>query len=194
VVDYGDLFFDLFYVAAIYNLSYIIFKSPGSQGFLYFTSCYWAVFTLWWEKTHYDSMFYTLEDIAHGIFGAAVLVVLASVVVHIRTVDVLSKPAENVETFAICFSLLIANVLSLLRYAEMLIFGCVGQHAAILASRRLVLEKIGPILLLLVATIYSGWKYYNGNSTSALKEPTFVPSKLKRPIPVHRNRRIFLST
>ena len=39
-VNWGDLFFDLFYVAAAYNLAVILKESPSWEGFVYFISCY----------------------------------------------------------------------------------------------------------------------------------------------------------
>jgi hypothetical protein len=160
VVRYGDLFFDLFYVAGAYNLSYIIRDSPTASGFLYFFACFWALYWLWWDKTLYDAKFFTYEDVVHRVFSVAVVVVLASVVLHIRPVKVLSNPSDNIDPFALSLSLLLANVLSAWRYVEVFLIGYVGQHAALVVARREAIQKVCPIILLLTASIYSGIKFY----------------------------------
>jgi Bacterial low temperature requirement A protein (LtrA) len=160
VVKYGDLFFDLFYVAGAYNLSHIIRDSPTASGFLYFFSCFWAVYWLWWDKTLYDAKFFTYEDVVHRVFSVAVVVVLASVVVHIRSVKVLSNPSDNIDPFALSLSLLLANILSAWRYVEVFLIGFVGQHAALVVARREAIQKLVPIIFLSAASIYTGIKFY----------------------------------
>ena len=91
---------------------------------------------LWWDKIEYDSRFFTYDDVFHRVFSVAVLVVLASVIVHIRPAEVLSNPSDNVEPFALSVSLLFAKVLSMCKYMEMLLIGCVGQNAALMTARR----------------------------------------------------------
>lgn len=164
IVNFSDLFFDLFYVAAAYNLSNIIRQSPTKDGILYFVTCFLAVYMLWWDKTFYDARFFTYDDAFHGVFAVAVLVALASVVLHIRPIAVLSNPTENVEPFALCISLLIANLLSVSRYMEIVFIGCVGQDAAVISSRRDALHKILPIVILCAASIYTGIEFYGSGS------------------------------
>lgn len=168
VVNYGDLFFDLFFVGAAYNLSNIIRHSPTLQGFLYFLACFWAVFMLWWDKIDYDSRFFTYDDAFHRVFSVAVLVVLASVIVHIRPVEVLSNPSDNVEPFALSVSLLFAKVLSLCKYMEMLLIGCVGQNAALMTARRDARLRLGSVVLLWAASIYTGIKFFGNKENLQL--------------------------
>jgi hypothetical protein len=108
-VNWGDLFFDLFYVAAAYNVGNIIKYSPTSQGFLYFVGCFWAVMYMWLDKMHYDARFYTHDDIYHRLFEVAVLVVLATAVLHIRPVEFLSSPSVFVDMFAYCLACVVVR-------------------------------------------------------------------------------------
>ena len=69
VVNWGDLFFDLFYVGAAYNLSYIIVYEPTQQeGLLYFLGAFLPVMILWMDKTFYDARFFTHDDLLHRGF------------------------------------------------------------------------------------------------------------------------------
>jgi len=43
-------FFDLFYVAAAYNLAVILKESTTLEGLLYFGCCYFAIVVIWYEK------------------------------------------------------------------------------------------------------------------------------------------------
>mmetsp|Transcript_5885 Transcript_5885/g.9781 ORF Transcript_5885/g.9781 Transcript_5885/m.9781 type:complete len:541 (+) Transcript_5885:61-1683(+) len=165
VVNYGDLFFDLYYVAAAYNLSNIIRQSPTADGFLYFIACFCAVFGLWMDKTMYDARYFTYDDIYHRVYSVANLVALASVVLHIRPVDVLSSPKENVEAFALSVSLLAGSVFSAMRYLEMLWIGYVGEKSMYYAARRDAAFKMLPIIFYCAASIYAGLQYF-GNDDS----------------------------
>ena len=115
---------------------------------------------LWWDKVDYDSRFFTYDDAVHRVFSVAVLVVLASVIVHVRPVDVLSNPTENIEPFALSVSLLFAKVLSMCRYMEILLIGCVGQNAALVQARRDARLRVGPVIFLWAASIYTGIKFF----------------------------------
>lgn len=168
VVNYGDLFFDVFFVGAAYNLSNIIRHSPTPKGLLYFLACFWAIYMLWWDKLDYDSRFFTYEDAVHRVFSIAVLVVLASVIVHVRPVDVLSNPTDNIEPFALSVSLLFAKVLSMCRYMEILLIGCVGQNSALVQARREARLKVVPTILLWAASIYTGIKFFGNKENSQL--------------------------
>ena len=115
---------------------------------------------LWWDKIEYDSRFFTYDDAFHRVFSVAVLVVLASVIVHIRPAEVLSNPSDNVEPFALSVSLLFAKVLSMCKYMEMLLIGCVGQNAALMTARRDARLKLCSVVLLWAASIYTGIKFF----------------------------------
>lgn len=150
VVNWGDLFFDLFHVAAFYNLSSIIRQDPSWQGLLYFCACFFAILWTWIDKMYFDSRFYTGDDVWHRIFEVAVLVVLATAVVHIRPVYFLSNPQDFNDMFAFSLACVLGNVLTILRYMEVY-FWVDGEDAAKQSARRDMIAKLVPMGLYLAA-------------------------------------------
>jgi hypothetical protein len=163
VKNYGDLFFDLFYVAAAYNLGMIIFESPTANGLLYFVACFWAIYLVWWDKLYYDARFFTYDDAFHRVLEISILLALGSAVVHIRPVAILSASEDNSEAFAFALSLAAVTLLSAVRFLEMLIIGCVGQPVAIVVARRDTIIRILPFLFYAAAAIYSGVQYFRNS-------------------------------
>ena len=56
-INWGDLFFDLFYVAAAYNLSYVLLYSPNAEGFLYLLGLFGPILLEWFQRTFFDARF-----------------------------------------------------------------------------------------------------------------------------------------
>jgi len=134
---------DLFYVAAAYNLSSIIRESPTPEGLLYFCGCFFAVLWMWLDKMYYDSRFYTLDDVWHRIFEVAVLVVLATAVLHIRPVPFMETPSKYVDMFSFSLACVLGNVLTIVRYIEIYLL-VDGEEAARKSARRDLFAKILP--------------------------------------------------
>jgi hypothetical protein len=136
-VDWGDLFFDLFYVGATYNITNILNVTPTSRGILYAMSTFLALASIWNEKLIYDCRFiYQGDDVFHRLFQVSLLLVLAVAVLNIRPIDEL---VGQKRLFVFCLALVLERILNLLRYLEIYLLG-VGQrkplqHVAILAAR-----------------------------------------------------------
>jgi len=159
IVNWGDLFFDLFYVAAAYNLSTIIRESPTREGLLYFCGCFFAVMWQWLDKMYYDSRFYTRDDVWHRIFEVAVLVVLATAVLHIRPVVFMETPSKYVDMFAFSLACVLQNVLTMVRYVEIYFF-VDGEEAARKSARRDLFAKMLPTGFYVAAMVVSAVEYY----------------------------------
>ncbi|CAJ1914880.1 unnamed protein product [Cylindrotheca closterium] len=160
-VNWGDLYFDLFFVAATYNISNILVTDPSAMGFLYFMATFMASMYLWSAKTFFDSTFVVDDDIVHRMMEVAFLTAMGSVIVHIRTADVLSHTADYVDMFALSLSLLIADVITLLRQIEIGLTG-VGEEGILkMVSFRNSRDVMIPLSLQLVATIIAGLDYYS---------------------------------
>ena len=158
------LFFDLFFVAAAYNLANIIPQDPSNEGLLFFVACAGPVTQYWFDKMYFDSRFYTPDDVFHRFFEAAVFLALGIGVLKIRTVEVLSNPSEHNEMFIFALAMMAGTFLTALRYIEIL-FWVDGQPVAKVAARRDVLMMIPRFGFELAATIIAGTKYY-GNDGS----------------------------
>jgi hypothetical protein len=125
-VNWGDLFFDLFYVAATYNVSAILVDSASPTGLLYAMGTFLPVMGMWMDKVAFDSRYVCEDDLFHRLFQICVLVVLATAVLHIRVVDVLSHPDENISMFVFALSLVINRIFVTVRSMEIYFFG-LGQ-------------------------------------------------------------------
>lgn len=168
VVNWGDLFFDLFYVAAAYNLSnHIVRQSPTWRGLLYFVACYVTVMVLWWDKMYYDARYYTKDDVLHFGFEICILVALGTAILHIRSVDTLSQTTQNIELFVFCLGIVAGTLLTILRYAEILLIGVKGGKEAIISSRRDIGLKTIPLILAIVAAVLAGRDFYNNNNNDS---------------------------
>ena len=160
-VNWGDLFFDLFYVAAFYNLGTILVQNPTAEGVLYFLGCFFPIMKLWLDKMFYDSRFVYGDDVFHKLFEAAVLVNLATAVSYIAPVKYMSQPSKgNVEMFGFALSILVGAFLNTFRVIECYFFGR-GQRNVIEASTLMEMKwTCLPLTFLLAATIYAGLEYF----------------------------------
>jgi hypothetical protein len=171
-VNWGDLFFDLFYVAATYNVSFILVDQVSGTGLLYAMGTFLPVMGLWMDKMYFDSRFAYEDDLFHRLFEICILVVLATAVLHIRSVDVMSHPETNISMFVFCLSLVLNRVFILARSGEIYFFG-LGQTkilktVAVRDMRRAAISSS----LYLAAAIVAGVEYYgkqgqNGNDNNS---------------------------
>ena len=162
-VNWGDLFFDLFYVAAFYNLGNILVDNPSPLGILYFAGGFLTVIGYWNQKLVYDSQFASGDDILHKIFEVAVLVVLGTNVSSIATVSRMSNPTKYVDMFSFALSCTILWLLHCARYVECYFVGR-GQRKNI---KHVTLSSIKyqmiPLSFFVAATVVSGLAYFVGN-------------------------------
>ena len=172
VVNWGDLFFDLFYVAAAYNLANIIRESLTGEGLLYFVGCFLSIYHLWWDRTHYFARFFTGDDVCHRFAEVTSLCVLATAVLHIRPSSILSNPTDNNEMFVFCLSMSIGKYLSILRYLEVMVW-VEGEPVAKVCARRESLLMMPTLAFFVAATIDAGLKYY-GNQSEATDYGNYI--------------------
>jgi hypothetical protein len=117
-VNWGDLFFDLFYVAAAYNMGNILNRSPSALGALYFVGTFFPVLDNWKDKLYYDARFTLRDDVFHRIFEIFFFMTNATVILHIRTVDVMANSRDNIDMFAFSAAQLGFTLLAFGSYLE----------------------------------------------------------------------------
>jgi hypothetical protein len=133
---------------------------PSGLGVLYFISTFTAVMFLWSAKTYYDACFVIDDDIYHRLLDVLFLTALASSIVHIRTVDILSHPSDYIDMFCLSLSLLLGNFITLLRHVEVGLTGIGNQALLKQVGIRGVRDVMMPFSLQLAATIIAGLDYY----------------------------------
>lgn len=169
--NWGDIFFDLFYVALAYNLGNVLREDPTNQGFLYLCACFLPLIGLWQLKLFWDSRFVNGgEDIFHVLVEVANYACVASAVQHVRPVAVLSDLENNIDMFAFCLSILIGHILCLGRLVEVVlcarVFKTDGLYEEAVPSikRDFWWMAVSP-LFYLAACIYSGKEYFGSSSS-----------------------------
>ncbi|CAB9505398.1 expressed unknown protein [Seminavis robusta] len=168
-VNWGDLFFDLYYVAAAYNTSNILVDSPSGKGLLYFFGTFLPLMGIWNEKTYFDGRFVVGDDLFHRLVELFGLVILATAVLHIRPVEFMSNSAEHVDMFVFSLMVLIANVLELARNIELSAFGIGvtvnGRNVVRQDAKRWFIMTVPYTALILAAAVIAGIEYYGNKST-----------------------------
>ncbi|CAB9525412.1 expressed unknown protein [Seminavis robusta] len=164
--EWGDIFFDLFYVAGAYNLGNMLKEEPTFRGLCYFVAAFSSLQNLWQYKMFFDSRFFVPNnDMFHNFYEMCTLVVLGTAVLYCRPVAILSHPEEHNDLFIFCCSLLIAMLLLIGRSLEVIwmIEGGVESTGARVASKRDA-TQLGIIAAVqAAAAIYAGVKYYSND-------------------------------
>jgi len=164
-------FFDLFYVAAAYNLGNVLREDPTATGLLYVAGLFLPIQNIWTFKMYYDSRFYVSNDYFHRGYEIALLLALATAVLHIRPVVIMANPAQNIDMFYYCLSICIAHFLALGRLVEVVvrkkIFHCqyLFPEAMFTCLRELILNGICGAFIL-ASAVYTGIEFYRSDDDS----------------------------
>jgi len=165
-------FFDLFYVAAAYQLGNVLREDPTPTGLLYCAGLFFPIQNIWAFKTYYDARFYVRTgDYLRAGYELALLLALASAVLHLRPVAILSHPSESVDMFYFCLSLCLAYLLAMGRLVEVVIChtcfaasACPELHPE--ASRTCARESVGNLVAgacFVAAAVHTGQAFYRGD-------------------------------
>lgn len=168
--NWGDMFFDLFYVAAAYNLADIIKADPSMISLLYFFGCFGPITSIWMNKMIYDGRFQTPDDIFHPILEVIQLCFLAGAVQHIRPVNYMSQGTKYTTMMIFCLFVWVGNLYNIFGYSEIRLWGVTGQqinakHSAVTS----IYSALIPFFFVTVATLYSLIVYINANTFSGEK-------------------------
>lgn len=104
------------------------------------------------------------------MYEFAVLIVLATAVLHIRPVAILSDPKNNLDMFCLSISLATASALGLGRVLE-LYYNGVGQPALKNAARRDLIWFSFITSWYIAASFVSGLEYFGNNDKSTAAYP-----------------------
>jgi hypothetical protein len=148
-----------FYVGATYNVSRIIETQPNSTGMLYAAGTFLPVMGFWMEKNYYDGRFVVEDDVYHRAFLMAVLVVLATAVLHIRPVDVMENSSEQISMFVFSLCLVLERLLAIANYIELYLFG-IGQKVLKTVARKVVMRISFAVLFYVAAMIVAAMEYF----------------------------------
>lgn len=180
--NWGDIFFDLFYVALAYNLGNVLREDPTNRGLLYVCACFLPLIGLWHLKMYWDARFVNDGgDLFHVLLEVATYVCVASAVEHVRPVAILTDLDNNFDMFAFCASLLLGHVLFLARIVEVALCVKVFQshglyEEAYHATKRDAIWVAVPAVFYLAACIYSGKEYFGSDTAASSHETVSLSS------------------
>jgi hypothetical protein len=159
-VNWGDLFFDLFYVGTTYNISDIVVGAPDPTGLLYAAGTFLPVMGIWSQKMFYDARYVTESDFYHRCLNIMRLLILGVAFVHIQPVEQLSNDFEYPAMFTFSLMLVLECILCILLALELRLTG-VGQPALKAASMRDVRGQCVSLVFYMAAMILSAVHYFS---------------------------------
>ncbi|CAJ1964795.1 unnamed protein product [Cylindrotheca closterium] len=114
-VNWGDLFFDLFFVAAAYNLGSLLISSLNDtdwlRGTVYFVGIFGALFQTWYSDLAFSSRYTVLDQVHHLIWGLKFFSV-AGAMVFITPISLMAD-AHSFETIGFIAAILFEALISM---------------------------------------------------------------------------------
>jgi hypothetical protein len=126
-VEWGDLFFDLFYVAAAYNLGGLLKEDPSFRGIVYFCAMFFPLIQTWQMKLQFDARFF-VNDHCHRFMTMFRLCILAMLVLHIRPIRLMEDEGNSAMT-SFCTALLLDWICCIIQWLEVALYAKGGPEA-----------------------------------------------------------------
>lgn len=163
--NWGQIFFDLFYVAGCINLGNVLKDAESGsylKSILYFCGVGFPAIMLWFDRMHYDARFTTRpgHDVVHRVLELLQVGFVATALSRIRSVEVLSNTCQHADMFEFSLCLVLYSLVTLGRYIEVMCCG-VGDQASRVAARRDFQWRLLPTLFLQVSAVLSGRSYFS---------------------------------
>ena len=167
-INWGDLFFDLFYVAAAYNLGGMLISSMNGtdwpRGVLYFMGIFGGLYNAWEHDVVYSSR-YTLVDYAHRLVAVMRFFCVSFAVLSIKPITFLGDKG-SVETFCLVLSLFCESVIQLGLHIELYYYGdgdrqAIQNHTFIKMKHQFLPASV----TYMAATIIAGVSFFQSYDT-----------------------------
>ena len=131
-VNWGDLFYDLFYVAVAYNLGVMLITAMNLddwlRGIIYFVGIFGPLFVSWEADVYYSSR-YTVVDYFHRLVTFVRFLLVSGATLHIKPLELLADK-ESVESFIFTLCIFVESLVHLALNYE-LYFRGQGDRVAI---------------------------------------------------------------
>ena len=125
---------------------------------MYFIGIFGPLYQAWENDLYYSSR-YTVVDHFHRLFDVFRFLLVASVVLHIKSFDALSD-AGSTETLALMASFTLEAIMTLLLNVELVLYA-IGDRTAIInhTTRKIQFQYIPMVMVYLTATIVASVYY-----------------------------------
>ncbi|CAB9524706.1 expressed unknown protein [Seminavis robusta] len=148
-VNWHDLFFDLIFVAAAYNLGYQLTTGMDSdqwpRAVVYFVGIFGPLYKIWENDVMYASR-YTLVDYSHRLVAVARFLCVSFVVLSIKPLKLLGDP-RSAETFCLTLSLFCESLLQLGLNIELFLYGDGDRKSIQNQTLRETISQVLPMSL-----------------------------------------------
>ena len=169
IINYGTLFFDLFFVAAMYNLGELVLSAVNQphqavRVIIYFIGIFGPMFVTWETDVYYQSR-YCVADYAHRLFEVLRFVCITAAVLFIRPMNELSNPQDHVAPFILTLAICLESFMHLLLNVE-LYYKAQGDRNAIQnhSLRKLQKQLIPTTLTYFVSAVTAAVFYFLPNN------------------------------
>ena len=176
-INWGDLFFDLFYVAAAYNMGSVLIDSmnPNNwlRGVVYFIGIFGPLYNTWENDLLYSSR-YTLVDYSHRLFEVVRFFFVSFAVLHIKPLKFLSDN-KSIETFALCLAFSCESVMHIFLNLEALWYAEGDRKAIVNMTKASLLHQHIPMTLAYItATTIAAVHFFPsvGNKDDGYDDPS----------------------
>ena len=170
-VEWVDLFYDLFYVGMAYNLGTLVLNDMASKiSILYFVCLFLPCASMWYTKLYFDGRFVHGESLYKRLLMVIDLCILASVMVHIKNVEVMRDSKSYINMFAFSLSMLLSFIINSIRMLEIFL-DPTSRSEAKHSARSDFQNKILSFFFYLAAVVVSGIDYF-GNDVIELNKNT----------------------
>jgi hypothetical protein len=167
-INWGDLFFDLFYVGAAYNLGSFLISVVGDsngtpniwpRGIVYYIGMFGSLFFVWSKKLQFDAKF-TVVDYVHRLTETLRVCFLALSIMHVESMDTMRNPTK-VNTFNFILGLTLEQWSTVLSQFEIYVKGVgVNKACRIEAGRMLVMSQLPQLFLYSAALAVAGYSHF----------------------------------
>lgn len=162
-VNWHDLFFDLAFVAAAYNLGIMLITTVNEhywqRGMMYLVAMFGSLYSIWESDMVYASR-YTLVDYSHRLAAIWRFLCVSFAVVSIKPIHLLGA-THGTETFVFCLSLLCESLLRFALNLELYLYGNGDRKAIQNQTKRETLCHVLPsAIAYTVATVVAGYSAF----------------------------------
>jgi len=173
-IGWNTLFFDLFYVAAAYNLGNLlisVLNTTGGgdeqqqqlgRGLIYVIGIFGGIYNIFLRIMMYESQFSVPVDYSHRTVEVLRVFLLSIVVLHIKSLTGLRDPSHSIDAFAVTTSMFLETMVHVLLQLELYWVG-EGDTLAIKnqTKRQLVTMLLPLSFFYFCGSILSGYLYYS---------------------------------
>jgi len=162
-VGWNALFFDLFFVAAAYNLGNLLMsglhRNDVGRTLIYVAAIFGGLYEMFLRASLYEAQF-TAVDYTHRFIELLRVFLLSMVVAHIKSIEVMRDPAY-MESFALTLFFFLEALVQAALELELYFFA-IGDKVSIQnqSKRRLLTQSLPILTCYLAACVVAGMQHY----------------------------------